>query len=45
MMYAGFSEIATIKGVSDIGKELFYEKMRFEILSNVIKKMMETEEI
>lgn len=34
-------EFTTIGGVSAKGKEPFYEKMGFEIISNGIKKMIE----
>ena len=36
-------KFTTIGGVSAKGKELFYEKMRFEIISNGMKKMIEIE--
>ena len=35
-------EFTTIGGVSAKGKEPFYEKMGFEIISNGIKKIIET---
>ena len=36
-------KFTTIGGVSAKGKEPFYEKMGFEIISNGIKKMIEIE--
>lgn len=36
-------KFTTIGGVSAKGKEPFYEKMGFEVISNGIKKMIEIE--